>query len=96
MRKRKKGIRGKFMLLLIVFVVLFVSLFCSLKSSYMQVHEKISEKENLAIKYNELLDEQDMLEKEVVKMQNPEYIGRYVREKYMYSKDGELILRIDE
>ena len=29
-------------------------------------------------------------------MQDPEYIARYLREKYLYSKDGEDIIRIPE
>ena len=28
------------------------------------------------------------------KLQDPDYIARYAREKYSYSKDGEIILRI--
>ena len=30
------------------------------------------------------------------KLQNPEYIARYAREKYLYSKEGEYILQIPE
>ena len=29
-------------------------------------------------------------------MQDPEYIARYLREKYLYSKAGEYIIRIPE
>lgn len=96
MRKGIKKVRRKFVFLSLIFIGLFVSLFCSLRSSYSQVNEKKDEKDVLSSQYQDLLDEQDALEKEVLKMQNPEYIARYVREKYMYSKDGELILRIDE
>ena len=95
MKKGNKKVKRKLFVLLLVFVGLFVSLFCSLRSSYGQVREKISEKDNLTLQYQNLKEEEDMLEKEVLRMQDPEYIGRYVREKYMYSKDGELILRID-
>ena len=30
------------------------------------------------------------------KLQDPDYIARYAREKYLYSKDGEFILKIPE
>lgn len=33
---------------------------------------------------------------EVSKLQDPDYIARYAREKYMYSKPGEIILRMVE
>ena len=36
------------------------------------------------------------LEKDIKKLNDPDYITKYVREKYLYSKDGEIILRIDE
>lgn len=41
-------------------------------------------------------DEHDVLEKDIQRLNDKEYIAKYVREKYLYSKDGELILRIDE
>ena len=37
-----------------------------------------------------------MLEQEVTKLQDEDYVLRYAREKYGYSKDGELIIRINE
>ena len=36
------------------------------------------------------------LETNVKKLEDPEYLARYAREKYFYSKEGELILRIPE
>ncbi len=94
--KKAKKFRGKLFFLLIVFAALSTVLFCSLRTSYKQIKEKIDEKEELSMQYQVLLDEQDTLEKEVVRLQDPEYIARYVREKYMYSKEGEFILRIEE
>lgn len=96
MKKNTRKFKKKILILLVVFAVPTVALFCSLKSSYKQVNEKLKEKESLTAQYQELIDEQDALEKEVVRLQDPEYIARYVREKYMYSKEGELILRISE
>ena len=29
-----------------------------------------------------------------MKLQDPEYVAKYAREKYLYSKDGELIIKI--
>ena len=96
MKKGVKKFRRKFFFSVIVFVFLLGALFCSLKSSYTQVKEKLDEKEQLSLQYEQLIEEQEALEKEVIRLQNPEYVARYVREKYMYSKDGELILRIGE
>ena len=44
--------------------------------------------------YSLLLDEEAKIEADIKRLQDPEYIARYVREKYLYSKEGEIILRI--
>ena len=40
------------------------------------------------------LEEEETLKSEIVKLQDDEYIARYAREKYLYSKDGEIIIKI--
>ena len=45
-------------------------------------------------KYNKLLIDENSLKSEVNKLQDPEYVARYAREKFLLSKDGELIIRI--
>lgn len=39
-----------------------------------------------------LKDEEDKLNSDIKKLKDPEYVARYAREKYMYSKDGNLLL----
>ena len=53
------------------------------------------EKENLENKLVTLKEEKEVLENDIMKLEDPDYIAKYVREKYFYSKDGELILRLD-
>ena len=42
-----------------------------------------------------LQEEKAALETDIMKLEDRDYIAKYVREKYFYSKDGELILRLD-
>ena len=49
---------------------------------------------NLDNEYLNLIDEKERLEADIKRLQDSEYIARYVREKYLYSREGELILRI--
>jgi putative chitinase len=42
----------------------------------------------------EQFNKYDLCTKDVIK--DPDYVARYAREKYMYSKDGEIILRLPE
>lgn len=42
-----------------------------------------------------LQEEKANLKIEIQKLNNPEYVARYAKEKYLYSKDGEYVLKID-
>lgn len=59
-----------------------------------KIFSNYQEKNKLEEKYNELLEEEDILSSDIIKLQDPEYIARFAREKYLYSKDGEIIIRI--
>ena len=41
-----------------------------------------------------LKKEAESLNIEITKLSSPDYIARYAREKFMYTKNGELILKI--
>ena len=43
--------------------------------------------------YEELLDTEEALKAEVQKLQDPDYVERYAKEKFLYTKDGEIIIR---
>ena len=47
----------------------------------------------LQISYEELLDKEEALKAEVQKLQNSDYVERYAKEKYLYTKDNEIIIR---
>ena len=47
-------------------------------------------------KCDKLKDEQASLESDIDRLSDDVYVARYAREKYFYSKEGELILKIDE
>ena len=89
--KRKKS--GLFfpLFMLSFTVVLLLSVVYNDVNSIIQ---KKTETTELSVKYNDLLEEEASLNSEVTKLQDPEYIARYAREKYLYTKDGERILKI--
>ena len=61
-------------------------------STWRQISDNHKTKEELTNKYNELLESEESLEGEVVKLQDPEYVAKYARKKYLFTKDGELII----
>lgn len=60
------------------------------------IYDLTNDKKHLEEKYNNLKEEAEDLEIEIKKLNDPEYLARYAREKYSYSKDGEYIIKINE
>lgn len=90
--KKKKDNHIAFLLLAVfMFVVILIS---TVFNDVQQIIMNRNKTEDLNLKYIELLEEEASLNGEVIKLQDPEYIARYAREKYMYTKDGEKILTI--
>ena len=42
------------------------------------------------------MDNEKSLQSEVAKLKDPDYVARYAKEKYLYSSDGETIIRMDD
>ena len=42
------------------------------------------------------MDEETALKSEVTKLQNPDYVARYARETFFYSKPNEIIIKTDD
>jgi len=78
---------------LIFILVAAISYTCF--NSWQKIHANVKEKEELQIKYDELLTTEDSLSDEVNKLQDPEYVAKYAREKYLYTKDGEIVIDLD-
>ena len=93
-RAKKKALR--FFVFGIACITLITIIILSFSKLWVQIYEKYKEKKELETKLKNLKEKEQDLEIDVEKMQDPEYVGRYLREKYYYSKDGEYILRIPE
>ena len=78
-----------------LFVLVFVLVFTVFNdwTKIVQNKKKINE---LNENYTSLLEEEESLNSEVNKLQDPDYVARYAREKYMYSLPDEVIIRIPQ
>lgn len=85
-------------LTLITLLTLVVLLVFSLNiwKTFSQVMEKNKEASFLKNEIIRLADEEAYLKVEVEKFNDPDYVARYARERYLYSKDGEFTIRIPE
>lgn len=92
-KKQKSSNKSVLVSILCVFIIC-ISVISSIKN-YSEIRKKNIEKENLTKQLEELKEEENTLSDDVEKLKNPEYAARYAREKYLYSKTGEKILKID-
>ena len=77
-------------------IILVITICLTLFSVIIEIVDKYKEKNQLSTELIALQEQEKELETDVKKLEDPEYLARYAREKYFYSKDGELILRIPE
>ncbi len=99
MKKKKRKIKGSKirMLILIPISLTIIGYFFYLLISYPYNIMRLKNEEK---KYEqELLDleiDEKNLKNEIEKLKDPDYLARYARENYQYSKNGEIILKIDK
>lgn len=93
---KKKKIKRKLLLLSIVYIVIGAILIENIASTSYQIFVKYKEKKEFTQKIEKLKDEEEQLKGQVTKLQDPDYVARYAREKYLFSKDGEIIIRIPD
>lgn len=59
------------------------------------LYDKKQEKQQFDKEYNNLKTEEKLLKTEIEKLQDEDYIARFAREHYSYSKSGEYILKLN-
>lgn len=87
--KRRLMIFGILSIMAIVYF--FVTLF-GYTYSYISLKK---EENNLKNQLVSLQDKKANLKIEIQKLNDPEYVARYAKENYLYSADGEYVLKID-
>lgn len=91
----KKDKRRLFIWTLLIFVVASYLTMFGL-DYWNKILKNRQEKNELELKYQQLLAEEEILNSEVTKLHDPSYVAKFAREKFMYTKDGEIIIKIAE
>ncbi len=96
-KKRKMSIVAKIRVFFTVIIILVVvsTLGYNCVCNILKIIDMKNQKVNLQEKIVKLDEEKEELELDIRKLEDPDYIAKYVREKYLYSKDGEIILRLN-
>ncbi len=95
-RKITKKSKRRILLVCVVTLGLISLLLINMFSVWKQIFEKRKEREFYIEELANLEEEEKYLKLEVEKLQDPDYVARYAREQYLYSKDGEFNIRIPE
>lgn len=77
-------------------IIIIITMTFTIGKYWIEIYDKYQEKKELEKKLIALKEEEEKLKVDADKLQDPDYIARYAREKYLYSKDGEFIIKIPE
>ena len=96
MRKMSKKTKFRVTFLGICLIIAIVFCVSSTFSYLTQIMKTRNQIDDLRVTYNEKLDDEEELKEEINRLQDPEYMARYAREKYLYSKKDEIIIKIED
>jgi len=96
MKKVSQKAKFRVTFLTIAFIISIVAFVSTAFSYGSQIQKNKEEIKKLNEEYNMKLAEEENLKEEINRLQDPEYMAKYAREKYLYSKNGEIIIKIEE
>lgn len=94
MAKIHKKSRRRIVFLGLGSVIVIIATTFTIGKYWLEIYDKYQEKRELEKQLVSLKNKEKELKVDADKLQDPDYIARYAREKYLYSKDGEFILKI--
>ena len=97
-KKNKVSIQARRRLFFLRPICLFLLFFVAITfiSNTIRLYQLNNEKKQKEEEYIKQQEQSDYLKKEIIKLNDPEYLAKFARENYSYSKDGELIIKIDD
>ena len=94
--KRRKITKIRMFLAFVFFGFIIFTLSYKLFAYLIEIRDIKKEKETLEGKLADLEEQEEILKTDIQRLEDPEYVAKYAREKYLYSKEGELIIRIPD
>lgn len=79
-----------------IFIVIIIYFVFSLLYNVYTIYTLSMEKKNLEASYLSSQEQAEQLKIDIEKLNDPEYLADYAREKYLYTKQGEYIIKLDE
>ena len=95
-KRRRLKLKVRTLLTFIIAIVLFGYVSFSVINYSISKKKFEAEEIELQNKLYALKDKETDLNQEISKLKDDDYLARYAREEYLYSKDGEYVIKIDE
>ena len=95
MHKKSRKERKRLFIITIVIIFLLTLLVGSVYKDWQQILKNRKTENELSKRYEKLLEDETRLNAEITKLEDSEYLMRYAKEKYMLSKDGDIIIKMD-
>lgn len=98
MAKKKVPKKAKRRLLVFGPIAIFIIIYCAftLVSTAVDLYELKNEEKELSDKLDTLKTDASDLKTEITKLQDKDYVARYARENYLYTKNGEYVIKTDK
>ena len=77
-------------------LIIMLYFFITTISNIITIHKLNKQYNSLENELNILKAEEKVLKTDIEKLKDPDYLARYARENYSYSKDGEYVIKIEE
>lgn len=95
-KKVSKNVKRRLTLLGPIFIGVFIVCTITIFTYVYKIQSLKKEQTELNEKLQGLQNEEEELSSEISKLKDPEYIAKYARENYYYTKDGEYVIKIEE
>ncbi|MEG0825913.1 MAG: septum formation initiator family protein [Bacilli bacterium] len=94
--KKKKASNNRLMLFGTISVLIIIVFFFNFATYILQVNNLDKEQKNIEKKLLGLKEKESYLKTEIIKLKDSDYLARFARENYMYSKNGEYLIKVNE
>lgn len=98
MAKKKVPKKAKRRLIVFGPIAIFVIIYCAftLVTTAINLYELKNEEKQLNEELKNLKSDASDLKTEITKLQDKDYVARYARENYLYTKNGEYVIKTEE
>lgn len=95
-KKISKVVQHRLSILFPLSIFIFVTCLWTVGSYAYNIYSLKKEEAALREELKNLTNEEESLNDEIIKLKDPDYIAKYARENYFYTKKGEYVIKINE